>query len=78
MTDPESLATQGETLYTTRIKALVEPAHIGEYIAIDIDSGDYFLGRTVVEAAIKARATYPDKCFHFIKVGSPVVRRLRN
>ena len=25
-TDPELLATKGETLYTTRIKALVEPA----------------------------------------------------
>lgn len=77
-TDPESLATKGETLYTTRIKALVEPAHIGEYIAIDVESGDYFLGSTVVEAATKARRTYPQRCFHFIKIGSPVVRRLRS
>ena len=76
--DPEWLASQGEMLYTTRIKALVEPAHIGEYIAIEVDSGDYFLGNTLVKAATKARATYPDRCFHFIKIGSPVVRRLRS
>ena len=77
-TDPDSLAAQGETLYITRIKALVEPTHIGEYIAIDVDSGDYFLGDTLVEAATKARTIYPDRCFHFIKIGSPVVRRLRS
>ena len=78
MTDPDSLAIQGETLYTTHIKALVDPAHLGEYIAIEVASGDYFLGHTLVEAATKARTTYPDRCFHFIKIGSPVVRRLRS
>ena len=77
-TDPELLASKGETLYTTRIKALVEPEHIGEYIAIDVDSGNYFLESTLVKAATKARATYPDKLFHFIKIGSPVARRLRS
>lgn len=76
--DPDSLATQGETLYTQRIKAIVEPAHIGEYIAIEVESGDYFLGSTLVEAATRARTAYPDRRFHFIKIGSPVVRRLRS
>ncbi len=76
-TNPELLASKGETLYATRIKALVEPAHIGQYMAIEVDSGDYFLGSTLVKAATKAQATYPDRCFHFIKIGSPVVRRLR-
>lgn len=76
--DPDALATQGEMLYTQHIKAIVEPAHIGEYIAIEVGSGDYFLGSTLVEAATKARIAYPKHGFHFIKIGSPVVRRLRS
>jgi hypothetical protein len=75
--DPDSLASQGEMLYTQRIKAIVEPAHMGEYIAIEVVSGDYFLGMTLVEAATKARAAYPQRRVHFIKIGSSVVRRLR-
>ncbi|ETW97055.1 MAG: hypothetical protein ETSY1_24170 [Candidatus Entotheonella factor] len=51
MIDPDSLATQVEALYIQRIKAVVEPAHIGEYLAIEVESGDYFLGATLVEAA---------------------------
>ena len=77
-TDPDALASQGEMLYTQRIKAMVEPAHMGEYVAIEVASGDYFLGMTLVEAATKARAAYPKRRFHFIKIGSPVVRRLRS
>lgn len=50
MIDPDSLATQVEALYIQRIKAVVEPAHIGEYLAIEVESGDYFLGATLVEA----------------------------
>jgi hypothetical protein len=76
--DPDFLAAQGETLYTQRIKDIVEPAHMGEYIAIEVASGDYFLGTTLVEAATKAHTAYPERRFHFIKIGSPVVRRLRS
>jgi hypothetical protein len=75
--DPKALATKGEALYATGIKARVEPAHFGEYVAIEVDSGEYFLGRTLIEAGEKARATYPDRVFHFIKIGSPVAQRRR-
>ena len=51
---------------------------MGEYIAIEVASGDYFLGMTLMEAATKARVAYPQRRFHFIKIGSAVVRRLRS
>ena len=76
-TDPHPIATKGETIYATRLKALLEPAHVGAYVAIEVDSGDYFLGHTLVEAGQKARTQYPDSVFHFIKVGSPVAQRRR-
>ena len=77
MIDPKTLAIKGETLYATGIKDLVKSAHIGEYVAIEVESGDYFLGHTLKEAGEKARAVYPDKVFHFIKIGSPVAQRRR-
>lgn len=75
--DPRGVAAKGETIYATRLKVHLEPAHVGEYVAIEVDSGDYFLGPTLVEAGQKARAKYPDKVFHFIKLGSPVAQRRR-
>jgi len=75
--DPHGVAAKGEAIYATRLKARLEPAHVGKYLAIEVDSGDYVLGRTLVEAGQKARAKYPDKLFHCIKVGSPVAQRRR-
>jgi hypothetical protein len=75
--DPSGIIRKGETIYASRLKALIEPGHVGEYLAIEVDSEDYFLGRTLVEAGQKARAKYPDKVFHFLKVGSPVAQRRR-
>lgn len=75
--DPKLVVTKGETIYATQLKALLEPAHLGEYLAIEVDSGDHFLGHTLVEAGEKAQAKHPDKIFHFIRIGSPVARRRR-
>jgi hypothetical protein len=75
--DPRSITAKGETIYATRLKVHLEPAYVGKYVAIEVDSGDNFLGRTLVEAGRNARAKYPDKVFHFIKVGSPVAQRSR-
>ena len=56
----------------------LEPQHKGEVVAIEVESGDCFLGKTVVEAGNKARQKYPDKVFYFVKVGFPAmhIRRI--
>jgi hypothetical protein len=36
---------------------------------IEVDSGDYFIGDTGVEASKKARKRYPDKVFFQGKIG---------
>jgi hypothetical protein len=72
-----TLAVKGEDIYATRLKALLEPAHQGKIVAIEIESGDYFLGDTVVEAGQKAKERYPDRVFYFIRVGYSAVHRRR-
>ena len=52
-----------------RIHAL--KAHKGKIAVIEPDSGDYFLGKPLIDAIKKAKATYPDKLFYSIRIGSP-------
>ncbi len=51
MIDLDELARRVEELYDQRLKTLLEAAHRDEFVEIEPDSGDYFLGPTLCEAA---------------------------
>lgn len=46
-----------------------EIRHKGELVAIEPESGAYFIGRTMIEAFRKARAACPGKEFVFKRIG---------
>ena len=66
--DKNELVEKGEEIYK-RIKDKLEPAHKGEIVAIEVKTGDYFLGKDMVEADEKAREKYPEEVFYFNKIG---------
>ena len=66
--DKDELVEKGKEIYK-KIKDRLEPAHKGEIVAIDVKTGDYFLGKDVVEADEKAREKYPADVFYFNKIG---------
>jgi len=68
----ERLVARGQEIYQ-RLKDQLEANYLGKIAAIEVESGDYFVGDSVVEAAKKARAKHPDKLFYFIKIGAPAV-----
>jgi hypothetical protein len=70
--DRKKLSSKGKAIYNG-IVAKLESEHKGDIVAIEVDSGDYFLGRTVVEAGDKARKKHPDKVFYFARIGFPAV-----
>jgi hypothetical protein len=70
--DHRKVISGGKEIYS-RIRQRLEPDHRGEIVAIEVDSGDYFLGRTVTEATNEARKKHPDKVFYFVRVGFPAV-----
>jgi hypothetical protein len=70
--DRKKLSSKGKEIYS-RIVAELEPEHKGDIVAIEVDSGNYFLGRTVVEAGKRARKQHPDKVFYFARIGFPAV-----
>jgi hypothetical protein len=54
-----------------KLKSELEPAHEGEIVAIHLESGDHFQGKTLNEADEKAFARYPDQWLYFARIGSP-------
>ena len=53
------------------------PRHKGQVVAIEPDSGRYFIGRDVLEAAQAAKAALPRKIFDFFRIGYPAVHKFR-
>lgn len=43
----------------------------GKIAAIEPDTGEWFVGRTLLEAVKKGRAKCPDKIFYTVRIGSP-------
>ncbi len=65
----EIVARQAEQQYEERLKAELQPLHENEFVAIEPESGEYFLGQTLSEAIQKARAAYPQRLAHAIRIG---------
>lgn len=76
LVDKDEIVEKGRKIYET-IKDKLEPEHKGELVAIEVETGDYFLGRRVIEAIEKAKRKYPDKVFYVARVGFPVVHVFR-
>jgi hypothetical protein len=70
--DTQDLVRRSELVYEERLKAALESTHRDYFVAIEPDSGDYFLGQTLSEAAAAARQVYPDRRAYVLRVGHPV------
>tara|TARA_Y100000310_G_scaffold308858_1_gene352386 strand:- start:455 stop:670 length:216 start_codon:yes stop_codon:yes gene_type:complete len=42
----------------------------GKILAIDVESGDYFIGKNTIEAYKKGRKKHPNKEFFFKRIGA--------
>jgi hypothetical protein len=60
---------RAEEVYATRLRGVLEPEHADEFVAIEPESGDYFLGRTLSQASGAARKIYPNRLTHVMRVG---------
>ena len=53
-----------------KISKELESEYFGKIVAIDADSGSYFIGNSELDAYKKAVQKYPNKKFVFKRVGS--------
>lgn len=68
----KELCSKGEKIYA-EIKEKLEPTLNNKSVAINVESGDYFIGNDAIEAADKARERYPSSVFFLVRIGHPVV-----
>lgn len=71
MTGPDigDFVRRAEEVYATRLRAVLEPQHVDEFVAIEPESGEYFFGKTISEAIGAARRSHPDRLAHAMRVG---------
>jgi hypothetical protein len=67
--DRDEFVRRAEAIYSGRLRAVLEPEHMDEFVAIEPTSGEYFLGRTLREAVRAARRVHPDRLTHTMRVG---------
>ena len=67
--ESQEIARQAEWLYEHRLKALLEPAHTGEFVAIEPTSGAHFVRATLSEAIGAARSAYPSRLVYAMRIG---------
>ena len=65
----EKFAQKGEQIYR-EIEDQWMATHLGEVVAIEVESGNYFIGRTHSEDGDKAKRKFPEKIFYFARVGA--------
>lgn len=76
--DKQTFAKRAKAVYNHRYRKRLEATEWGKVIAIEVESGEVFIGRTALEAGLKAREKYPDKFFYFIRIGYPAVHCLKS
>jgi len=65
----DELVRRAEELYDASLRELLEPDHMHKFVAIEPDSGDYFLGKTLSEAIGASRKIHPNRLAHAMRVG---------
>ncbi|MCA1634250.1 MAG: hypothetical protein LC802_11295 [Acidobacteria bacterium] len=72
----DDLAESGQRLYDERLRALLEPDHEGEFVAIEPETELYFLGQTGLAALRAGRQELPDRLFYLLRIGQDAAYRV--
>lgn len=66
----QKIVEKGRQLYY-QLKPVLEKKYKPEdYVSFEVESGDYFVGKTSIKSLHKAKKKYPDKQFFLSQVGS--------
>jgi len=71
----EEFARRGEEIYEQDILPQMRPEDDWKVVAIEIETGDYEIGKDEIAAAHCLRARHPEAPFWFRRVGSPYLHR---
>jgi hypothetical protein len=72
----EAIALKGEAIYEERIRPLVEGEHRGEYVVINIETGEWETGEDVIPLAHRLHARQPEAPLYALRIGYAYAERL--
>lgn len=64
-----SIAERAKAIYQARLRENLEDKHRDEFVAIEPNSGDHFVGRTFVDAALAVKQAHPQQEIFVIRIG---------
>jgi hypothetical protein len=67
--DTKAVVERAKRIYAEQLRAVLEPQHQNRFVAIEPESGEYFLGDTFDEAVKSAGAKHPSRLSHTIRIG---------
>ena len=68
-TDSDEFVRRAEEIDTSRLRGFLESEHIDDFVAIDPDSDDYFLGKILNDATRAVRIPYPNQLTYVMRIG---------
>jgi hypothetical protein len=66
----------GAQIYNERLRPLLEPAHLGEYVVIDVETGNFEVDSDHLAASDRAAAKHPGAPLYATRVGMRTVGRI--
>ena len=63
------VAERAKAIYSERLRTELEAAHPSDYVAIEPESGEYFVANSFAGAVAAARAAYPSRISFVIRIG---------
>lgn len=67
--DTKSVIDRAKKIYSEQLQPALGNQEVNRFVAIEPESGDYFLGDTFDEAVKAARAKHPTRLSHTIRIG---------
>ena len=73
---PEEIARRGEAIHARDIRPKVEPDHVGEFVIVDVLTGEYEVARDDLTASHQLLARKPQAVMYGKRIGSPAAYRI--
>lgn len=73
----EEIVARGEAIYTSQLRTTIEnDENLGKIVMIDIESGDYVIANTGLEASQQIRVRRPEGVFCALRIGYTAVETI--
>ena len=67
--ETRSVIDRAKQIYANQLPTDLESQHVDRFVAIEPESGEYFLGDTFDEAVKSSKTKYPSRLSHTIRIG---------